>query len=56
MVADLIGRGQNALGPVLAREMARRATLAAGAPLEPVAPESMDREIREPIRLSSAAG
>jgi uncharacterized protein YndB with AHSA1/START domain len=56
IVADLIGRGQNALGPVLAQEMARRAALAAEAPLEPVAPESMDREIREPIRLSSAAG
>ena len=50
IVADLIGRGQRSLGPVLEKEMARRATLAAGAPPEPVAPESMDREIREPTK------
>ena len=31
-------------------EMARRATLAADAPPEPVAPGSLDREIREPVR------
>ena len=49
IVADLIGRCQAALGPVLAQEMARRAALAAGAPPEPAAPESMDREIREPV-------
>ena len=50
LVADLIGRGQAALHDVLAEEMARRATLAAEAPPEPVAPGSRDRELREPVR------
>ena len=50
-MADLIGRGQAALGPVLADEMARRTALAAGDPPEPAAPESMGREIREPVTL-----
>jgi len=35
---------------VLAEEMARRAALAADAPPEPVTPESMDRELLEPVR------
>lgn len=51
LLADLVGRGQTTLGRVLAEEMARRATLAADAPPEPVAPGSMDRELREPVRL-----
>jgi uncharacterized protein YndB with AHSA1/START domain/class 3 adenylate cyclase len=51
LLADLVGRGQATLGRVLAEEMARRATLAADAPPEPVAPGSMDRELREPVRL-----
>ncbi len=49
-VADVVGRGQAALSEVLAEEMARRATLAADAPPEPVAPGSMDRELRAPVR------
>ena len=51
LLADLVGRGQTTLGRVLAEEMARRASLAAEAPPEPVAPGSMDRELREPVRL-----
>ncbi len=51
MLADLIGRGLTALHRLLSEEMARRATLAAEAPPEPVAPGSMDREFREPVRL-----
>jgi hypothetical protein len=51
MLADLIGRGLTALHRLLSEEMARRATLAAEAPPEPVAPGSMDRELREPVRL-----
>jgi uncharacterized protein YndB with AHSA1/START domain len=50
IVADLVGRGQAKLHEVLAEETARRATLAAEAPPEPAAPESMEREIREPVR------
>lgn len=50
-VADLIGRGQSNLQDVLAEEMDRRAALAAAAPPEPAAPESLGRELREPIRL-----
>jgi uncharacterized protein YndB with AHSA1/START domain len=50
MIAGLVERGQATLRGVLAREMARRASLAAEAPPEPVPPESLDREIREPIR------
>jgi hypothetical protein len=51
MLADIIGRGLTALHRLLSEEMARRATLAAAAPPEPVAPGSMDRELREPLRL-----
>jgi uncharacterized protein YndB with AHSA1/START domain len=51
LLADLVGRGQTTLSRVLAEEMALRATLAADAPPEPVAPGSMDRELREPVRL-----
>lgn len=47
---DLVGRGQANLHDVLAEEMARRATLAADAPPEPVAPGSLDRELREPVK------
>jgi len=50
LLADLVGRGQTTLGRVLAAEMARRAALAADAPPEPVTPESMDRELLEPVR------
>jgi len=50
VIADLVGRGQDRLHGVLVDEMARRATLAADAPPEPAAPESMDRELREPVR------
>jgi uncharacterized protein YndB with AHSA1/START domain len=49
-IADLVERGQDNLAVVLAEEMARRAALATGAPPEPEAPESKDRELREPIR------
>ena len=49
-IADLVGRGQATLHDVLAEEMARRAALAADAPPEPVAPGSLDRELREPVR------
>jgi uncharacterized protein YndB with AHSA1/START domain len=49
-LADVVERGQAALGSVLAAEMARRDALAADAPPEPAPPESLDREIREPIR------
>jgi hypothetical protein len=51
IVADLVGRGQATLHRVLEEEMARRAALAADAAPEPGAPESMNREIREPVRL-----
>ena len=51
LLADLVGRGQTTLGRVLADEMARRAALAAEAPPEPVTPGSMDRELREPMKL-----
>jgi uncharacterized protein YndB with AHSA1/START domain len=51
IVADLVGRGQTALHSVLIEEMARRAELSAGAPPEPAAPESREREIREPVKL-----
>jgi uncharacterized protein YndB with AHSA1/START domain len=50
LIADLVERGQANLRDVLADEMSRRATLAADAPPEPVAPGSMDREMREPVR------
>ena len=50
-IADVVGRGQATLHRLLAEEMARRATLAADAPPEPVAPGSMDRETRQPVRL-----
>ena len=50
MIAGLVERGQATLESVLAAEMERRAALAADAPPEPAAPESLDREIREPIR------
>ena len=49
--ADLVERGQSNLHDVLVEEMARRAALAADAPPEPAAPGSLDRELREPIRL-----
>jgi uncharacterized protein YndB with AHSA1/START domain len=48
-IAGLVERGQATLGDVLTEEMARRATEAAGAPPEPPAPVSQDREIREPV-------
>ena len=50
-ISDLVVRGQANLGVVLAEEMARRAALAAEVPPEPVAPESISREIREPVKL-----
>ena len=50
MLASIIEPGQAKLHEVLAEEMARRAALAAEAPPEPAAPESHDRELREPIR------
>ncbi|HEX7473234.1 MAG TPA: SRPBCC family protein, partial [Candidatus Limnocylindrales bacterium] len=50
-IAGLIEQGQSNLHDVLAEEMARRTTLAAAAPPEPAAPESLGRELREPIRL-----
>jgi uncharacterized protein YndB with AHSA1/START domain len=49
-LAGLVQRGQETLNAVLTEEMARRASVAADTPPEPVAPESLDREIREPIR------
>jgi uncharacterized protein YndB with AHSA1/START domain len=49
-LAGLVERGQETLNAVLTDEMARRASVAAETPPEPVAPESLDREIREPIR------
>ncbi len=49
VVAALIERGQSNLHEVLVEEMARRATLAADAPPEPVAEESRGRELREPV-------
>ncbi len=48
-LADVIGRGQAALHDVLAEEMARRVALTAEAPPEPAAPESLDRELRDPV-------
>jgi hypothetical protein len=48
-LADVVERGQVALTKVLTAEMAHRAALADGVPPEPVAPASMDRELREPI-------
>jgi hypothetical protein len=51
-LADIVGRGQGALHDVLVAEMARRATLSTEAPPEPVAPGSLDREIREPVKRS----
>jgi uncharacterized protein YndB with AHSA1/START domain len=49
-VADAVGRGQAALEDLLREEMARRTMLAADTPPEPVAPESLERELREPVR------
>ena len=49
-IADLVERGQAALHEVLVEEMARRVALAADAPPEPVAPGSLDRELREPVK------
>ncbi len=49
-IAGLVEHGQANLRDVLAEEMARRAALTADAPPEPDAPESMDRELREPVR------
>ena len=49
-LAGLVERGQENLHAVLTGEMARRASVAAATPPEPAAPESLDREIREPIR------
>jgi uncharacterized protein YndB with AHSA1/START domain len=48
-IADVVSRGQAALREILVEEMDRRASLAADAPPEPAAPESLDRELREPI-------
>ena len=48
-VTDVVNRGQAALREILVEEMDRRASLAAEAPPEPAAPESLDRELREPI-------
>ena len=51
-IADLVGpRPGRTLRDLLVEEMARRATLAAEAPPEPVAPGSMDRELREPVTI-----
>jgi uncharacterized protein YndB with AHSA1/START domain len=49
-IAGLIERGQSNLHDVLAEEMVRRATLTARAAPEPAAPQSLSRELREPIR------
>jgi len=49
-LTGLVERGQETLNAVLTEEMARRASVAAETSPEPAAPESLDREIREPIR------
>ena len=49
-LSGLITRGHAALHDVLVAEMARRAVASATEPPEPVAPASLDREIREPVR------
>ena len=53
-IAELVERGQSKLVVVLADEMGRRAAAAAEAAPEPEPPESLDREIREPIALQPA--
>jgi uncharacterized protein YndB with AHSA1/START domain len=49
-IADAVERGQAALHDLLVEEMGRRAAQAADDPPEPVAPDSMDRELLEPVR------
>jgi uncharacterized protein YndB with AHSA1/START domain/class 3 adenylate cyclase len=49
-IAGLVKQGQSTLHDVLAEEMARRTSLAAAAPPEPMAAASLDRELREPVR------
>ncbi len=55
-IAEVAEHGQANLTAVLTHEMARRAAAAADAPPEPEAPESLDREIREPILAAPADG
>ncbi len=50
-IAPLVELGQSNLHDVLVEEMANRAAIAAEVPPEPAAPESLERELREPIRL-----
>ena len=50
-IAPLVELGQSNLHDVLLEEMASRAAIAAEVPPEPAAPESLERELREPIRL-----
>jgi uncharacterized protein YndB with AHSA1/START domain len=50
-IGPLVELGQSNLHDVLVEEMAGRAAAAAEAPPEPAAPESLERELREPIRL-----
>ena len=50
MLAEAVEHGQAALRELLTEEVARRAALATEAPPEPAPPESMDRELREPIK------
>jgi uncharacterized protein YndB with AHSA1/START domain len=49
-IAMAVEAGQAGLRRVLAEEMGRRAAAAAEIPVEPEAPPSLEREIREPIR------
>jgi uncharacterized protein YndB with AHSA1/START domain/class 3 adenylate cyclase len=50
LLADVIGRGQAALGRVLAEELARQATLVEDSPPEPEAPASLGRQTLQPVR------
>jgi uncharacterized protein YndB with AHSA1/START domain len=48
-IAEVVEQGQTALHDALVEEMDRRSTLAADEPPEPVGPESLDRELLEPV-------
>ncbi len=50
-IGPLVELGQSNLHDVLVEEMSSRAATTAEAPPEPAAPESLERELREPVRL-----
>jgi uncharacterized protein YndB with AHSA1/START domain len=51
VIGPLVELGQSNLHDVLVEEMSSRAATTAEAPPEPAAPESLERELREPVRL-----